>query len=632
MLTAWLTILKNGLARHSAADRIRGATSASGASAAWRRLYPYFLRHRTHALWGTMSIGLGTMVGFAPPLITRHLVDQVILPGRLESVLMVVGLLAACLAAEKILRLAEEFCFARFEQGGLLDIQEELVSRTLRLPQAFFDEQQTGYLTRRLTEDVENLRFLFSDVMANAAGQTLRLAGAAGFLFYLEWRIALVMLALLPGLAWALKYFSRKVYLLSRERLERQAEAAGQIQESLADAATIKAMAASSGAAGKIMASLLKAFGATLKQSVVGSLAGVVTQSIPGAGRALALAAGAVLVIRGEWTLGSLLAFQAYLSGVFGPAQYLASVNLRLQQARAALERVSALFDIAPEKEKTGTVHAERLKGEIEFRCVSFAYPGLDPVLKDISLHLRPGEAAAVMGPSGVGKTTLVSLLLRFYKPTAGEIYFDGRPASEYELDALRRRMGYVSQRPRLTSGTIMDNILSGNPEAPPERALSSARLAGIHDEVLSFPRGYQTQVGEGGLKLSEGQKQRLALARALVMDPDILILDEPTASLDAQAEQEILDALSTWRKDRTLFVVTHRLSCARRCDRVLCLEADRIVEEEHLAEIHHEIACAPALDPIAAAADSLTGPDLSDTESLSIYATGPHPRVPINL
>lgn len=619
MINAWLTILKSGLACHRAADRIGRATPASGASTAWRRLYPYFLRHRTHMRLGAMFIALGTLAGFAPPLITRYLVDKVILAGRLDPVLMVVGLLAACLAAEKILRLAEEFCFARFEQGGLMDIQEDLVSRTLRLPKAFFDEQQTGYLTRRLTEDVESLRFLFSDVLANAAGQLLRLAGAAGFLFYLEWRIAFVMLALLPAVAWALGYFSRKVYLLSRDRLEHQAEAAGQIQESLADATTIKALAAGAGAAGKITAALLKAFGATLKQLVVGSLAGVITQSIPGAGRALALAAGAVLVIRGEWTLGSLLAFQAYLSGVFGPVQYLASVNLRLQQARAAMERVSALFDIAPEKEKAGTVQAEKLAGEIEFRYVSFAYAGGEPVLRDLCLHIRPGEAVAVMGPSGVGKTTLVSLLLRFYKPTAGEIYFDGRPASEYELDALRRRMGYVPQRPRLTSGTIMDNILCGNPEAPVERLLSSARLAGIHDEVLSFPRGYQTLVGEGGLKLSEGQKQRLALARALVMDPDILILDEPTASLDAPTEQSILDGLSAWRKDRTLFVVTHRLSLARRCDRVLFLDGDRLVEDERPEEVDRETGCTPALETAAAGEGSLTRPDLSYTSSIKL-------------
>ena len=514
--------------------------------------------------------------GLAAPMITRFLVDEVILGRQLEAVTPVIIILALCLTVEKILRLAEEFCFACFEQRALQSLQEDLVERTLRLPKAFFDEQQTGYLTRRLTEDVESLRFLFSGTLVNASGQLLRLLGGACFLFYLEWRIALLMLGLLPVLAWSVRHVSEKVYRLSRERLEHQAEAAGRIQETLSDVAMIKAAAAERGACGKLVTALGKVFNTALDQSVVGSLTGVFVQSIPGVGRAFALAAGAVLVIRGEWTLGSLLAFQAYLSYVFGPAQYLASVNLQLQLARAALERVAALFEIAPEDPEAGGIRVSRLKGEIELRQVAFAYGGRQPVLKDLSLHVLPGESVAIMGPSGVGKSTLLSLLLRFYKPSAGEIYFDGRPASSYALDSLRRRMGYVPQQPRLESGSILDNLRCGSPDGSMEQIETAAWLAGIHEEVLSFPDGYETAVGEGGLKLSEGQRQRLALARALVADPDILILDEPTASLDEKTEQSILDSVHHWRHGRTVIVVTHRPSTAQRCDRVVVLDEER--------------------------------------------------------
>jgi ABC-type bacteriocin/lantibiotic exporter with double-glycine peptidase domain len=512
-------------------------------------------------------------------MVTRYLVDEAILGRRMEAVAPVVIILAIILALEKILRLAEEFCFARFEQRALLSLQEDLIRRTLRLPQAFFDEQQTGYLTRRLTEDVESLRSVFSGTLVNACGQVVRLAGGAGLLFYLEWRIALLMLGLVPVLAWAMRRFSEKVYRLSRDRMEHQAAVAGRIQESLANTAMIKASVAEHRVCGGLMSAFGKAFRTVLEQSVVGSLTHVFVQSIPGVGRAFALAAGGVLVIRGESTLGSLLAFQAYLSYVFGPAQYLSSVNVQLQRGRAGLERVVALFEITPEDPQTGGMHVSKLQGEIELRRVAFAYGGRQPVFNDLKLHVMPGESVAIMGPSGGGKTTLLSLLLRFYKPSAGEIYFDGRPASSYTLDSLRRRLGYVPQQPRLMGGSIMDNLRYGSPDASAEHVEIAARIAGIHQEVLSFPNGYETAIGEGGHRLSEGQRQRLALARALVTDPDILILDEPTAALDEAAEQSILDSLDRWRRGRTVIVVTHRSSTARLCDRIVFIDGDRTVE-----------------------------------------------------
>jgi ABC-type bacteriocin/lantibiotic exporter with double-glycine peptidase domain len=579
MLAAWISSVKSGFARRSVIDSICGEQSPSAAGAPWRRLYPYFRRYRIHAVWGALFIAASMPAGLAPPMIVRYFVDDVILGRRLEVVAPVIILLAFCLACEKILRLAEEFCFARFEQRALLDLQEDLISRTLRLPKAFFDEQQTGYLARRLSDDVDSLRFLFSGTLVNASGQLLRLMGGACFLFYLEWRIGFLMLGLLPILVWAIRHLSAKVYFLSRERMERQAQAAGRMQESLSDADMIKASAAENIVRRKLMAFFGSVFHAALEQSVVGSLTRICLQSIPGAGRALALAAGAVLVIRGDWTLGSLLAFQAYLSHVFGPAQYLASVNLQLQQARAAVERVAVLFEMAPEDPQASGIRVSRLRGEIEFRQVEFAYGNRRPVLKSLSLHVLPGESLAIMGPTGVGKSTLLGLLLRFYQPSAGEIYFDGRPASDYEVDSLRRRLGYVPQRPRLVSGIILDNLRSHAPDASMEQVVAAARLAGIHDDVLSFANGYQTAVGEGGLKLSEGQKQQLALARALVADPDILVLDEPTASLDEKTERAVLQGVNKWHRGRTVIVVTHRSSTARLCDRVVVLDADRELE-----------------------------------------------------
>ncbi|MGB2962812.1 MAG: ABC transporter ATP-binding protein, partial [Anaerolineales bacterium] len=220
----------------------------------------------------------------------------------------------------------------------------------------------------------------------------------------------------------------------------------------------------------------------------------------------------------------------------------------------------------------------ERLKGEVDFEKVTFSYDGQETVLHEVSFHTDPGEQVAIVGPSGVGKTTLVSLILRFYKPTAGEIFLDGYPASEYELDSLRQRIGYVSQSTLLLSGTISDNLRYGNPEADDEQIIRAAKVAGIHDFIISLPNGYDAPVGERGVNLSEGQKQRLSIARALIKTPDIFVLDEPTSALDSLTEKTIFERLPEMVRQKTTFIIAHRLSTIQNSDRILLLNEKRLV------------------------------------------------------
>ncbi|MEJ2737169.1 MAG: ABC transporter ATP-binding protein, partial [Anaerolineae bacterium] len=349
------------------------------------------------------------------------------------------------------------------------------------------------------------------------------------------------------------------------------------MQESLSASALIKAFGSEDREIGRVMGELRAAFGISLEQSAVGSLAGLSLKVLNQAASLVVLLAGAYWVIVGQWTLGSLLAFRSYLGYVYGPAYFLAHVNLQLQEALAALERVSALYDIVPEETGTGR-RVSHLRGEVEFRDVSFAYGEGEPVLQEVSCRIGAGEHVAIVGPSGVGKTTLVSLMLRFYRPTAGEIWFDGRPASDYEVTSLRGRIGYVSQSTLLLSGTVLDNLRYGNPGASQAEVERAARIAGIHDFVAGLPGGYDSPVGEGGANLSEGQKQRLAIARALIKAPDILVLDEPTSALDSVVERSILEALPALVRDKTLFVVAHRLSTIQDSDRILLLNENRLV------------------------------------------------------
>ena len=543
-----------------------------------KNLYPYFKRHWRRGFVGLFLILLASLCGFAPPLITRYLVDDVILGRQIGFLAGAILLLAGFLAAEKLARMLEEFYFARFEQRITLDIHKDLIAHVLRFPKTFFDDNQTGYLMSRLTEDVEGIRWFFSNTIVYVLSNVIRFIGGICFLFYLEWRLSLIVLFLLPVLMWCVRYLSGSLFKLSHKSMEQKASLSGRLQESLSEATLIKACNSERRTLDRLLMSWQSIFQTSLQQTAVGSFANLVVDSTPGLARILALAVGAFWIISGQWTLGSLLAFQAYLAYVFGPAQILASANLQFQKAIAALGRVSVLFDVVPEENMETGKKVDRLNGDVEFKNVSFSYNGSKPVLQDFSFKVRAGERIAVVGPSGVGKTTLLSLILRFYRPTAGEIFYDGQPASECELSSLRQRIGYVSQQPRLLADTIFNNLCYGNPAAGEEDVVQAARVAGIHGFIENLPDGYQTKLGENGVNLSEGQKQRLSIARALVRKPDILVLDEPTSALDFETEKALLSSLPDFIQDKTLFIVAHRPSTICSCDRILLLDENHLV------------------------------------------------------
>ena len=560
-------------------DRISGIRGRGSFKANLKNLFPYFKRHWRRGILGYLLIAAATLFAFPPPLITRYLVDDVILGRQVGLLTGAILLLIGCLVAEKIARLLEDFYFARFEQNITLDIQQDLIDRVLHFPKSFFDDQHTGYLQSRITEDVDGIRWFFSSTIVHVVSNVLRFLGGIVFLFYLEWRLAIAVLILLPGLVWMIRFFSGRIHILSHQAMEHKADVSGHVQESLSEASLIKAYANEDRTRNRLMSSFRKAFQINLEQRAINSLAGLSINAMPGLARIITLAVGAFWIIKGQWTIGSLLAFQAYLAYVFGPAQFLASSNLQFQKALAALERVSALFDIVPEDNRESGRPVDQLKGDIEFKNVSFGYNGYEPVLKDISLHIRPGERVALVGPSGIGKTTLMSLILRFYRTTVGEIYFDGQPATDFNTGSLRRRIGYASQRPRILSGTVIDNLRYGNPDAEKEKIVQAAKTAGIHDDIENLPDGYETGIGEKGLNLSEGQKQRLSIARALVKDPDILILDEPTSALDSVTEKSLFDELPSLVNGKTVFMASHRLSAIKQADRILVLNESGIAE-----------------------------------------------------
>ena len=577
-MISWLSYLKAALARKPPEDPLAQKKETTSIKTRLKNLVPFVKKHWRKGLLGAILILFTSLLGFPIPLITRYLVDKVILDRQIALLAGALLLLAGLKLAGVLAGTLQQFYFALFEQQVVLDIQHHLLDRTLHFPKSFFDSKEVGYLMSRLLGDVNGLRWFFSSTMVYIISSFLRFLGGVVFLFYLKWQLAIVVLIALPLLVLCVRFFAGKIRILSHQGMEQQANVTRTVQESLSATSLVKAFSTEKSTVMRIMSELRKSFRIGMERITINSAANISIGLMPEISRVIVLAAGAYWVIMDQWTLGSLLAFQAYIGYVYGPAQFLAAANLNLQNALASLERVSALFEIVPEENTDKGKCVDRLSGEIEFNNVSFSYDDRDMVLEDVCFSAAPGEWIAIAGPSGVGKTTLVSLILGFYKPGSGQIRFDGLPQEEYRLSSLRKRIGYVSQNPFLLSGTIMDNLRYGNEDAGKERVVRMAKAAGIHDFIASLPGGYQEELGERGINLSEGQRQRLALARVLIKEPDILVLDEPTSALDSLTERSIFDALPALVRGKTLFVVAHRLSTIKGAKRILLLNEKRLI------------------------------------------------------
>ncbi len=572
-MNSWFSYLKRGFRRELPEDQIAGSAEYRTVRESLKPFIPIILMHwKMGAVAGAFLLA-GSLLTFPQPMISRFLMDHVLIEKRLALLAPVVALMAGVALAQGLSGMLQGFFSTRFQQGVTLDIQENLLERTLSLPKSFFDGARTGYLISRIQNGASGVQWFFSGTVVQLLTQSVRFIGGLIFLFYLEWRIAVPVTLSLPVTWFVARYMSKRTYVLSHHSMECNSEVSGRFQEAFSSVPLIKAFSRETHTIRYLIDGLKNSFGIALEQQSVGFVNGLAIQALPGLARFFVLIFGAYWVIKGDWTVGSLLAFQAYLGYVYGPAQFLVGMNNQFQTSRASLERISVLFDAMPEDNVGVGEKIEGSLGDIEFRDVGFSYDGREKVFQGINFEVKAGQKVAIVGPSGVGKTTLISLLLRFYRPTTGEIFYGNRPASTLEIRSLRSRFGYVPQETILLSGSIIENLRYGNSDATETQVRRAAEVAEIHNFIEGMPEGYDTKIGERGASLSEGQKQRISIARALVRDPDILIMDEPTSALDNRTEAAIFRSLPKLIKGKTVFIITHRLATTQDADLVVVLD-----------------------------------------------------------
>ncbi len=461
------------------------------------------------------------------------------------------------------------------------DLRLRVYHHLQRLSLSYYDTHQSGVLLSTITDDVGTIQDFASSATLSILIDLLTIVGMLGFMFWLEWDFALIAVAVTPFLLFFVARFKKAVKKATHEVRKRQSDIVAVVQQGLGSMRTVEAFGREALEEERLGQASQATVEAALKARRVKAMLSPVVNVTVAACTAVVLWHGAGLILKGSMTVGALTVFLAYLAKFFKPVQDLAKMTNSIAQASVGLDRIKSILDtdaIIPQK--PGAKDPGTLKGRVEFDHVAFAYDPAAPVLRDVHFSIEPGQRIGIVGPTGGGKSTVVSLIPRFYDPTAGRVRIDGMDLTDLTLDGLRRNIGFVLQDTVLFRGTVRDNIAYGNPTATEQDIVNAARLANAEEFIARMPEGYNTLVGERGVTLSGGQRQRLGIARAIIRNSPLLILDEPTAALDTESEKLVMEALERLMKGRTVITIAHRLSTIRDADKIVVLKGGVVVEQ----------------------------------------------------
>ena len=475
---------------------------------------------------------------------------------------------------------AEKYITSSISQWVMHDLRRTLYSHVQRLSLSYHDHKRTGDLISRVTSDISAIQSFIASGLLSAVVDGITLFGMVIVMLYLNWRFTLIALSVAPALFVVVYSLTRRIKKAAREVRQKEGEIVSTVQEVLTSIRVVKAFAREDYEQRRLEEESLESVEIALHARGIKAKLSPLVEIIVAIGTSMVLWFGARMVIEGSLSSGSLIVFIFYLGKMYKPMQDLSKMTDSYSKAAVGYERIREVLETDHElKDGPGAKPAPALKGLIEFEHVSFGYEPDRPVLKDLSFRIEPGQAAALVGPTGAGKSSIISLIPRFYDPTSGVVKIDGSDIRRYTQNSLRRQISFVLQETVLFHGSVWYNIAYGKPEASRAEILRAAQLANADEFIAKMPDGYDTLVGERGVTLSGGQRQRIAIARAVIRDSPILILDEPSSGLDAGSEKLVFDALDTLMEGKTSIVIAHRLSTIRRADSILVVNDGSIVE-----------------------------------------------------
>jgi len=549
-------------------------------SSVWREASALIWARRGRLAIGMLLMVCNRLAGLVLPATSKVLIDQVVGHRRAD----LLWPLAAAAGAATLVQAVTGFGLAQIlglaAQRSITDMRRSIEAHVARLPISYFDSTKTGVLISRIMADAEGIRNLVGTGLVDLVGGILTALVALGVLFWLNWRLTTVTLLLLAAFGVVMALAFSRLRPIFRERGKINADVTGRLAETLGGIRIVKAYTAEPREALVFTKGVHRLFRNVARTMTGVSLVSGVSTLIVGGIGALMIVVGGGDILAGRMTLGDFFMYIFFTGLVAAPVVSITSIGTQISEAFAGLDRIRELREMATEDDEDATRASIReVQGDVSFEHVTFAYkPGI-PVLKDVSFHAPAGTTTALVGSSGSGKSTLISLVMAFNRPGSGVIRIDGRDLGTLKLRDYRAELGIVMQDNFLFDGSVADNISFSRPGASREEIEGAGRLAHCDEFVREFDKGYDTVVGERGVKVSGGQRQRIGIARAILADPRILILDEATSSLDSESEAMIQDGLRRLRQGRTTFVIAHRLSTIRSADQILVLEHGEIVE-----------------------------------------------------